>query len=193
MISKIAITGGIGAGKSVVQSILKALGHEVYDCDLRAKMLMDSDIRILNAIGERVCPEAVTGDSLDRKKLAERVFNDKVALAVLNEIVHKEVVRDFREWSATRVPAFVETAILCTSGLDREVDEIWEVTAPEAVRVERVKKRNPGLTESQILSRIEAQRDEQEVLSGVPTKKIPNDGLTPILPRIEELLASICQ
>lgn len=191
MIRKIAITGGIGAGKSVVQSILKALGHEVYDCDLRAKMLMDSDIRILNAIGERVCPEAVIGSSLDRKTLAERVFNDKGALAVLNEIVHKEVVRDFREWSATRVPAFVETAILCTSGLDREVDEIWEVTAPEAVRVERVKKRNPELTESQILSRIEAQRGEQEVLSGVPTKKISNDGLTPILPRIEELLTSL--
>ncbi len=187
----IAITGGIGAGKSVVQSILKALGHEVYDCDLRAKVMMDSDMRILNSISADICPAAVTDGKLDRGILANHVFNDKNALAALNSLVHKEVIRDFQCWSSDRRLAFVETAILCTSGLDKEVDEIWEVTAPENVRVERIKKRNPELSESQIISRIDAQRDEQIRLSRIPTHEINNDGLTPILPQVEKLLERV--
>ena len=83
--------------------------------------------------------------------------------------------------------AFVETAILYESRLDREVDEVWEICAPSEIRIERVMRRS-GLTEEQVLARMSAQD------SFVPEKYhqcvnvIVNDGCVPVLPQIEHLL-----
>lgn len=49
-----AITGGIGAGKSVVSSVLRAMGYQVYDCDSRAKAIMDSDAALRLRIAENL-------------------------------------------------------------------------------------------------------------------------------------------
>ena len=56
----IAIAGGIGSGKSVVSSMLRAMGYEVYDCDSRAKALMDADDAIKRDISRFVSEEAIT-------------------------------------------------------------------------------------------------------------------------------------
>jgi len=185
----IAITGGIGAGKSVVQSILTAMGFDVYDCDRQAKALMDSDKSIIEGIAQNICPQSVTDDNqIDKSVLADHVFKNKEALDKLNKLVHKQVIEDFRKWKEGRHIAFIETAILCTSGLDKDVDEVWEVTAPESVRISRVKIRNPHLKESQIISRIESQRSEESQLKALSTFEIKNDGIAPVLPQIESLL-----
>ena len=52
----IAITGGIGSGKSVVSKILTAMGYPVYDCDSRARVIMDSDDDIKQAIADGIDP-----------------------------------------------------------------------------------------------------------------------------------------
>lgn len=187
----IAITGGIGSGKSVVQAILKALGHEVYDCDLRAKILMDTDANIRKAIYEGICPDAVKDSYIDRSVLARHVFECDEALKKLNALVHSEVIKDFRRWSDGKRIAFVETAILFTSGMDREVSEIWEVMAPEQIRIKRVETRNPDLDKSQIIRRMESQKTETEALKSASTNVIINDGVTPLLPQIERLLYGV--
>ncbi|MDE5686494.1 MAG: dephospho-CoA kinase, partial [Paramuribaculum sp.] len=69
----IAITGGIGAGKSVVASILKTMGYPVYDCDSRAKLLMDSNSEIVNRIECEVASEAVCDGRIDRAALSKVV------------------------------------------------------------------------------------------------------------------------
>lgn len=185
----IAITGGIGSGKSIISDILRAMGHKVYDCDTRAKALMDTDESIKNDLIDLISIDAVRNDrTIDRKLLSEIVFNDPDALSRLNSIVHKAVRADLRHWRDTSSDktVWVETAILYASRLDREVDEVWEVTAPTELRVQRVMKRN-SMSREQVLARISSQSTTAAQLHPL-TKAIVNDGVEPVLPQILSLL-----
>lgn len=185
----IAITGGIGSGKSIISDILRAMGHKVYDCDTRAKALMDTDESIKNDLIDLISIDAVRNDrTIDRKLLSEIVFNDPDALSRLNSIVHKAVRADLRRWRDTSSDktVWVETAILYASRLDREVDEVWEVTAPTELRVQRVMKRN-SMSRKQVLARISSQSTTAAQLHPL-TKAIVNDGVEPVLPQILSLL-----
>lgn len=185
----IAITGGIGSGKSVISDILRAMGHKVYDCDTRAKALMDTDESIKNDLIDLISIDAVRNDrTIDRKLLSEIVFNDPDALSRLNSIVHKAVRADLRRWRDTSSDktVWVETAILYASRLDCEVDEVWEVTAPTELRVQRVMKRN-SMSREQVLARISSQSTTAAQLHPL-TKSIVNDGVEPVLPQILSLL-----
>lgn len=185
----IAITGGIGSGKSIISDILRAMGHKVYDCDTRAKALMDTDESIKNDLIDLISIDAVRNDrTIDRKLLSEIVFNDPDALSRLNSIVHKAVRADLRRWRDTSSDktVWVETAILYASRLDREVDEVWEVTAPAELRVQRVMKRN-SMSREQVLARISSQSTTAAQLHPL-TKAIVNDGVEPVLPQILSLL-----
>lgn len=186
----VAITGGIGAGKSVVSRVLRALGYPVYDCDSRAKALMDCDAAIKARLAGEIAREVICDDAIDRAALARIVFADSFKLAKLNAIVHEAVRLDIADWvsrqSAHRV--FVETAILYQSGLNRMVDAEWRVTAPEQLRIERVMARN-GLSADAVRARIESQRFEPAPDEPRPAlHELLNDGVTPLLPRIEGLL-----
>ncbi len=185
----IAITGGIGSGKSVISDILRAMGHKVYDCDTRAKALMDTDESIKDDLINLISIDAVRSDrTIDRKLLSEIVFNDPDALSRLNSIVHKAVRADLRRWRDTSFDktVWVETAILYASRLDREVDEVWEVTAPTELRVQRVMKRN-SMSREQVLARISSQSTTAAQLHPL-TKTIVNDGVEPVLPQLLSLL-----
>lgn len=185
----IAITGGIGSGKSIISDILRAMGHKVYDCDTRAMALMDTDESIKNDLIDLISIDAVRNDrTIDRKLLSEIVFNDPDALSRLNSIVHKAVRADLRRWRDTSSDktVWVETAILYASRLDREVDEVWEVTAPTELRVQRVMKRN-SMSREQVLARISSQSTTAAQLHPL-TKSIVNDGVEPVLPQILSLL-----
>ena len=152
----ICISGGIGSGKSVVSRMLRAMGYPVYDTDTEAKRIMDEDTRIIQAISEQITPECITDGAIHRPTLASVVFSDPEKLAVLNTIVHSAVRADLAEWIAAHASEdkiFVETAILYQSGLDRMVDEVWEVTAPEEVRIARGMTRD-GRSRAQGLSLI---------------------------------------
>lgn len=186
----IAICGGIGSGKSIVSRCLLAMGYPVYDCDRNAKKLMDCDRAICDRIADEIAEDAIGHDgSINRSRLSEIVFADADALSRLNKIVHGAVRDDLRQWVACRrTPlAFVETAILYESRLDREVDEVWEVCAPSEIRLERVMRRN-GLTEEQVLARMSAQDSFVPEKYHQCVKSIINDGCAPILPQIEYLL-----
>lgn len=186
----IALTGGIGSGKSVVSKILLTMGYPVYDCDSMAKQIMDADLDIHTRLCEEIHPQSVVEGVIDRALISKIVFEDKAALARLNSIVHSAVKAHLNRWVVSRQTngakkVFVETAILIQSGLIDMVDDIWEVFAPIEVRIERVKKRN-GLSESQIRARIESQKSES--LEGVVHKTIYNSPEDALLPQIVALL-----
>lgn len=186
----IALTGGIGSGKSVVSKILLAMGYPVYDCDSMAKQIMDADLDIHTRLCEEIHPQSVVEGVIDRALISKIVFEDKAALARLNAIVHSAVKAHLNRWVASRQTSgakkvFVETAILIQSGLIDRVDDIWEVFAPIDVRIERVKKRN-GMSESQIRARIESQKSES--LEGIAHKTIYNSPEDALLPQIVALL-----
>ena len=178
----IAITGGIGSGKSVVSRVLRSMDLPVYDCDSRARLLQDSDPLMRRRIACEVTPDALNPDgSLNRPALGRCIFSNPEKRLILNQIVHGAVAADLgAEISCSRAPLFfVETAILYESGFDKMVDAIWEVTAPEALRVARVMARN-GLTADEVKARIASQSSPNNPSHYI----IINDGETPVLPQI---------
>lgn len=188
--SLIAVTGGIGSGKSVVCRVLMALGYPVYDCDSRAKALMDADPEIKRRIGAEICSDAIDANGcIDRKALSAIVFNYADKLSALNSIVHSAVRADLRAWTKSQQTGnlcFVETAILYQSGLDHEVEAVWEVTAPVDLRIARVQNRS-GLTAEQVRARIAS----QSFIPSAPhpfTYPIVNDGRSSLLRQIDTLL-----
>lgn len=184
----IAITGGIGTGKSVVSRLLGTMGYPVYDTDAAAKRLMTEDSTLHKELCEAFGNDIYlsTGE-LNRKGLARLVFADPDALQLLNGIVHPAVINDVQDWCkrCDSCSAFVETAILYQSHLDRIVDAVWQVTAPLQVRVERVMARN-GVSSQEVMQRIAAQTVEERQYRDHSV--IVNDGITPILPQVQKLL-----
>lgn len=192
----IAVTGGIGSGKSVVCRILSAMGYEVYDCDSEAKAIMDTDAGMKRRIAREIAAGAVGEDGrLDRKAIADVVFADARKLAALNSIVHGAVRDDIsRRARAAECRGaqlfFVETAILYESGLDRMVDDVWEVTAPEEIRIRRAMRRD-GSDYDRIKARVEAQEAAPKG-SHPRVFRIVNDGVEPVVPQISKLLGRVC-
>lgn len=185
---RIGITGGIGSGKSVVSSLLRVMGYPVYDTDSEARRLMNASPELRRQIAEAFGDDIYTDGSLNRPLLASRAFGHPDRVARLNAIVHPAVRLDFDRWSrgCKAGICFVESAILYESHLDRLVDEVWLVTAPETLRVERVQQRS-GLTADEVRSRMASQMDEEERRRRA-THIICNDGRQSLIAAVLSLL-----
>ena len=145
---RVGLTGGIGSGKSTVCRMFEALGAQCYDCDSRAKWLMQND-------------------EVLRKELVA-LFGTEVYSAdgKLDRAVHPAVGRDWERWCAEREAegvayAIMESAILFDCGFDSKVDRTVTVSAPEEVRIERAAARDNAPAEV-IRRRIEAQMSDAE-------------------------------
>ncbi|MDX1667272.1 MAG: dephospho-CoA kinase, partial [Saprospiraceae bacterium] len=162
---KVGITGGIGSGKTTVSRIFESIGIPVYYADDRAKWLMKNDAQIVRKIKKAFGEEAYTSEGeLNRTFLADRVFGDEEQLRRLNRIVHPAVRRDADHWHLNQsgVPyTLKEAALLFESGSYRYLDRIISVTAPRALRIKRVMKRD-GVSRGKVLARIEHQIPEAE-------------------------------
>lgn len=188
-----AITGGIGSGKSLVCKVLRSLGYDVFDCDTEAKRLMDTDANIKSRLATEIDVEVIENNEINRRILADIVFNNPDKLRILNSIVHGAVRNEILRWvnSCDARVVFVETAILYSSGLDSIVDGEIRVTASEEVRVHRVMKRN-GLSEEHIKARIRSQFKEMNPDKTVPDIYfIDNTGNKPVLPQLFNILSDI--
>lgn len=183
------VAGGIGSGKSVVSRILRAKGLPVYDCDSEAKRIMDTDSAIHRRLREYIHPRAVVGGVIDRALISDIVFADNEAMRRLNGIVHGAVIEDLARWSKGNALegklCFAECAIPVSSGLVHYINNIWEVTAPQDVRIKRVMTRNK-MKEELVVQRIMAQRGE--CLEHVAHEKIINDNIVAVLPQVNFLL-----
>ena len=188
----IAITGGIGAGKSVVSSILTTMGYNVYDCDSRAKQMMSHSPVIKEKLMSRFGEEVYnTNGHLNKELLSSIIFNNTDALACVNSIVHPVVKEDISNWHKSMMCRvnFVETAILTESGMHTMVDEVWNVTAPIDTRVKRVMMRN-HTTAEKVVERINSQSTSLEIVT-TPIKTIVNDGINAVLPQVINLLSNL--
>ena len=184
----VAVAGGIGCGKSVVCRMLSCMGYFVYDCDARARKIMDESAEIKSVIANRICSDAVSRDGkILRERLAEVVFANPAALAELNKCVHAAVREGVLRESAQHQLMFVETAILYQSELDKTVDSVWEVVAPTWLRIERVKKRN-NVSEEAVLARIKAQELPHDTEMHPRTFIINNDDNEAVLPQLIQLI-----
>lgn len=186
---RLAITGNIGSGKSVVSRMLAIMGIPVYDCDSRAKYLMCNDAALKSAIVRMFGEDSYTASGeLNKGWLAARIFTDKDNIARMNALVHPCVKRDFVDWAATMPGKIVavESAILYESGMIDTVDKVLLVWADKDTSIARTMKRG-GLTLSQVESRLQNQMSADELLL-LSDYSIFNDGDTAVLPKLVEIV-----
>ena len=186
---KLAITGGIGSGKSVVSHIMEIMGVPVYDCDRRAKELMVTDVHIVKGLTRMFGRECYNEDgTLNRSYVASRIFTDDDNIKRVNALVHPIVKKDFERWAASMtVPVVaVETAVLYESGIIESVDKVLVVWADKETCIRRTIKRS-GMSRNQVVSRMQKQMSSDELLL-LSDYSLYNDGEEPLLKATGALL-----
>lgn len=155
----VAITGGIGSGKSTVLKAIEEAGEEVFSCDD-----VTNDLYKTHAVKEiikKLFPSAVSGEkrlTVNKKRIAELCFNDddnyKKLTDAITTPVFKETLKRAKKSQAPRV--FIEVPLLFEYGLQNYFDKTIVVTRDKRARIESVKQRSK-LSESEILDRINRQ------------------------------------
>ncbi len=157
----VGLTGGIGSGKSTVAEIFKTLGIPVFDADKEAKRLMEQNeevrLQVQQQFGSHIYAEGI----LNRKALADLVFSDTYLLNKLNAIVHPVAIVAAKQWATQQNAPYLvkEAALLFEAGSAGHLQYIIGVSAPQALRINRVMKRDQS-SRQQVLDRMKRQIDE---------------------------------
>jgi dephospho-CoA kinase len=160
---KIGITGGIGCGKSEVCRLLEQNGIPIIHADLVARELMESQAEIISQIKQVFGEDVYLPDGkLDRKRLAEIIFDDEQAKLTVNQIVHPHVI-EYQKKKLEKLArtdkfkfAGVEAALIFEAGTEGQFDVIVVVAASEKPVLRRLRKRD-GLSKQEIMKRIASQ------------------------------------
>ncbi|MDB0027110.1 dephospho-CoA kinase [Flavobacteriales bacterium] len=185
---KIGLTGGIGVGKTFVAKLFYLMGIPVFNADIEAKKCMVEDDQLMTAVQLAFGKKIYVNGILQKEELAKIVFNNEVALAKLNALVHPVVKQKFEDWCKCKTAKIVikEAAILFESGANLGLDAVICVSATETLRIARVQKRDESSVED-IKSRMNKQmtQAEKEKLSDFV---IVNNGEKLLLPQLIKLL-----
>ncbi len=183
---QVGITGGIGSGKTTVCKIFEILNIPIYYADMEAKKLMVTNELLIQEIKDFLGPQAYLEEGqLNRKYIAQQVFNDEQKLKRLNSIVHPAMYKDGLRWHKEQkgVPyTLKEAAILFESKGHRSMDKTILVVAPLDIRLERVMARDKA-TKEEVLARVNKQMPDEEKIP-LADFIILNDGKAPIVPQI---------
>ncbi|MEG0602439.1 MAG: dephospho-CoA kinase [Mucinivorans sp.] len=171
----LGLTGLIGSGKSSVAARFALLGLPVYDCDRRAKELMNTNQELRAQIVALFGADIYIEGELDRARMASIIFRSPDLRAALERVVHPAVGRDIELWRTTIDARWgvVESAILVSAGIARAMAAVLVVTAPSEVRLARVMARD-SMGPEQVRERMAAQLSELE-LQRVATWCLAND------------------
>ncbi len=160
---KIGITGGIGSGKSTVAKIVETIGFPVYYSDQRAKELMNSSDEIKEELNNHFGIDFYAEGSLNRKLLADKIFQNKDELTFVNQLVHPIVRQDFYLWSENQSCkiVFQESALLFETGNEKNFTATILITATDELRIQRVMKRD-NCSRASVLERMKNQLPEAQ-------------------------------
>ncbi len=188
---RIGITGGMGAGKSVISEMMRCLGIPVYDADIASKKILNSNTKVKTQLIELLGEEIFSNGQLNRPLMAQLIFNNNELLLKTNAIIHPAVFDDFIAWSEAQNKEVVacETAILFESGMVSYFDSILMVSAPLEIRIERCLKRN-NFTREQVLERIAKQMDESKKIE-LSDFVIDNDNRKALYPQLKNFLNNL--
>lgn len=178
----IGLTGGIASGKSTVSRILQELGAQIIDTDQLARQVVAPGQPAYREIVATFGRQILQADgSLNRRALGRIVFNDAAARERLNAIIHPRI----RELAAKQIEAWrqkdpeavivIEAPLLLEAGMDAQVDVIWVVTAPQALRLERIRRRDK-LSREEAESRLRSQKAGEAERLKRATVVIDNSG-----------------
>jgi len=184
---KVAITGGIGSGKSLVCQVFKTLGIPIFNADAVSNQLVEHDTGLKASIIKLFGKEAYINNNYNRKYIAHIVFNQAEKLKALNELIHPKAIEAAKQWfEKQQTPyAIKEAAILFESKAEQDIDIIIGVTAPEQIRIERVMQRI-GCSKDEVIKRMQQQMPEDEKMKKC-NYIIHNDNVTALIPQVLQI------
>ena len=172
----VALTGGIGAGKSLAAQYFSELGARVVDADQLARVAIERGSEGFAEVILRFGEEITRNGDIDRKALAEIIFADPKAKADLEAIIHPRVRELFAEvvadLSADEILIY-EIPLLAETGSANNFDLVITVEADLEIRKERLRKRGMFISEIERRIATQASREERVALADYV---IVNDG-----------------
>lgn len=195
----VGLTGNIGSGKSIIAEMFSVLGVPVYNADNNAKKFLENNkvkALIKENFGEKVFRQSLpnteklttNNEIIDRKAIAEIVFNNPDKLNKLNSIIHPFVIDHFNNWVKPQLSTnyvIIEAAILFETGYNSITDKIIVVTCPEELRIKRIMKRD-NMSETEVRHRMKNQWDEEQKVK-LADFIIINDNVQLIIPQVLEI------
>ena len=185
---KIAVTGGIGSGKSLFCNFIKESGYAVYSCDeIYAEIIEEEGY--LSLLQERF-PQCFIKGELDKKLLSSLIFSDPKERRALENLAHPLIMERLLKKMEGEKIAFAEVPLLFEGGYEELFDCVVALVRSKEERIKAVEKRS-GLTEMEINERMNSQFDPAQL----KTKKcliVENNGTQEELKKkAEELLSQI--
>ena len=179
----------MGSGKTTVCRMFEVLGIPVFYADETAKSLMKTDLLLKQNIikGFGVDSYSDKGE-LNRKYISSLVFNNKQELDKLNAMVHPAVFRAFDSWVSKQVASpyvIKEAALLFESDSHKMCDQSVLIKSPEALRIQRIIKRDVTTQEEAKLRMIRQFSDERK--EEMADHVILNDEQNLIIPQVLDL------
>jgi dephospho-CoA kinase len=190
----VALTGGIGSGKSTVGQIFAQLGATVIDSDQLARDVIERGSIGFNEVVAKFGDEILKNGEIDRQILASLIFNDPAKRSELEQITHPLIRKAFAKVVSNASPDSIvinQIPLLVESNHDYKFDHIITVSASESIRSERLIKR--GLTNDQIKQRMGAQATDQmreDIADSVIVNEKNEQELTDQVEKIWEQLLS---
>ncbi|OCA62517.1 dephospho-CoA kinase [Aeromonas piscicola] len=163
----VAITGGIGSGKTTIANQFAELGIDVVDADVIAREVVEPGAPALAAIAAHFGPDVITPDGqLDRRGLRERVFSDPDAKAWLNALLHPLIRQEMlRRCAAARSPyCLLVVPLLVENKLTGLANRVLVIDVDEATQIERTCRRD-GVSQAQAQAILAAQASRAERLA----------------------------
>ncbi|MFM6946585.1 MAG: dephospho-CoA kinase [Flavobacteriales bacterium] len=187
---RIGITGGIGAGKSLIARVLEHMGYPVFYSDREAKALYDTHQVLKSELIALIGNELYDATGFKKDLLIQAIFENPSLKEKIENLVHPKVRAAFEDWAAQQSAELVfnEAAILFETGAYLHLNANILVTAPIELRLQRVATRD-GLSIREIEKRIQVQWSDEQKLR-LADYIIVNDG-NAILKQIETIVQEL--
>lgn len=189
----IAVTGGIGSGKSTVLNEFKRMGAYVIDTDAISHEIIKKGNKAYDEVRAEFGDKILDKDAeIDRKCLAGIVFNDKAKLDILNSIMHGEIYAELQRRIDARKEKVVcvEIPLLFTSHCPVDIDLKVTVSASEDIRIGRVTMRD-NCTPEDVKKRISAQMSDEKMCNAADVVIVNNGDVDEVRSQVKDILAGL--
>ena len=184
---KIAITGNIASGKSVVEKFLKDKGCHVFDADEMAHAILEKSAEVKIIFKDY---DILTDGKIDRKKLAKIVFSDSAQMKKLESVIHPLVKQEILDiFNKNYDKVFISVPQLFEAGFEKLFDKIIYITADTNIRLNRLMKRN-RISKDEATARINAQIPDAEKIKHCDIIIKNNESLDELIRLVSEILAN---
>ena len=184
----IGITGGSGAGKSVVSEIFAEKGFRLVDADAIARDIMNSDKKLADKIREVFGKEYVdAGGRVDRRALGRLVFGDAEKRLMLNAITHPAIIEKIKKEAFSGGNVVIDIPLLKDSGVEEICDLKIAVLAEREMRIGRIVERD-GIERETAENRIASQLTDEEYIEITDISLINNGNRDELVSRVNDII-----